>query len=243
MATLKTTGIVLRYANYRESDRILTLFTQEHGLITASARGCRKQKSELLPAAEQFVYGDFVLFHNKDKYSLNSCDIRDTFYPLRGDMERLFAASYMLSITKEGAVAGEANPALLSLLLHSLSFCAYGDSNPLDLTLCFLIKALALLGYSPSITHCAKCSRDIRAESQIAFSPPGGGALCYSCASSYSEGISPISLEALRRMLRIDAAEMARVQLPQVVRNELERNLGEYAEYVFEKRLGPLSFE
>lgn len=47
MALITVNGIVTRYANYRDNDRILTLFTRERGLISAAARGCRRPKSQL----------------------------------------------------------------------------------------------------------------------------------------------------------------------------------------------------
>ena len=53
------TGIVTRYVNYRESDRILSIFTIEQGRVDAKARGCRRPTSPLLPAAQPFVYGEF----------------------------------------------------------------------------------------------------------------------------------------------------------------------------------------
>jgi hypothetical protein len=52
------TAIVLRYANYRENDRMLTLFSPTRGLVEAVARGCRRPKSKLLSASELFALGD-----------------------------------------------------------------------------------------------------------------------------------------------------------------------------------------
>lgn len=40
---MTTKALVLRQVDYKESDKILTLFTQEQGKLTASARGCRKR--------------------------------------------------------------------------------------------------------------------------------------------------------------------------------------------------------
>ena len=56
---LTTNALVLREVNYKESDKILTLLTDQEGKLTASARGCRKKGSRHrrpLPAAG--VLGD-----------------------------------------------------------------------------------------------------------------------------------------------------------------------------------------
>ena len=114
MALITVNGIVTRYANYRDNDRILTLFTRERGLISAAARGCRRPKSQLLPASELFVSGEFVLFLNREKYTVESCDVREPFYPFREDVERFSAGAYMLSLINEGTAAEQPNEALRS---------------------------------------------------------------------------------------------------------------------------------
>ena len=44
--------VVLRYTNFNEADRMLTLFSPELGKISVLARGCRKAKSRFLAATE-----------------------------------------------------------------------------------------------------------------------------------------------------------------------------------------------
>ena len=47
MPSVTTQGIVLRYANYREHDRMLTILSPDYGRIDALSRGCRRPKSPL----------------------------------------------------------------------------------------------------------------------------------------------------------------------------------------------------
>lgn len=241
MPSLKVNGIVVRYSNYRESDRIVTLFTRELGLISCAARGCRNAKSSLLHASELFTYGEFVLFKTKDKYTLDSCTITDAFYPLREDISKLSAASYMVSVVNEGAQEGLISEKLLSLLLYALSFTAYSDANALDMAICFTLKALHELGYSPAITHCASCTRDIRSDEKLYFSAASGGAVCLNCAKSDAMEVSALSLEAIRRMLLLNDDETGKVKLPQRVRKELKFAVNSYAERIFEKKLKAFS--
>lgn len=44
----KVEGIVLRTKDYGETNKIVTLFTREYGLISGVARGAKKQKVEWL---------------------------------------------------------------------------------------------------------------------------------------------------------------------------------------------------
>lgn len=240
MAQFTVNGIVTRYADYRESDRILTLLTGELGLVSVKARGCRRPKSPLMQAAELFVYGEFVLFKNGDKYTVDSCEVKESFYPLREDISRFGAGAYMLSIVNECATAEERADRLLSLLLYALSYTAYGACEPVDMAVAFAARCLALTGYTPAITRCAVCDADVRDLPRIRFSGEEGGALCRSCASRPNAGgaeVSPLSLEALRRMLALSDEEMKKVVLPPRVRAELRDAINAYAEHILERKL------
>ncbi|NCB31845.1 MAG: DNA repair protein RecO, partial [Clostridia bacterium] len=143
MASLTITGIVLRYANYRDNDRILTIFTRERGTVSASARGCRRPGSSLLSCSEIFTYGEFVLFEGRGRYTVDACDVRERFYSLREDMDRLAAGAYMLSVTEACTPKGQQSEELFDLLYYALSYTAYGKQNPTDMAVCFLMRCLA----------------------------------------------------------------------------------------------------
>jgi DNA repair protein RecO (recombination protein O) len=232
MSVICTDGIVTRYANYRESDRILSIFTIEHGRLDAKARGCRRPNSPLVNACQPFVFGQFEIFSGREKATVNACEVKETFYPIREDYERFTIGSFMLRLCHDAAPENEPNEALFSLLYHSLSFLSYGKSDPRDLFCCFLARYLNATGYRPSVTACAQCGRDIRADAAVRFSPRGG-AVCAACAQ-YGEPISKTALEGLRRMLVMEDAEMDRVKLSEGVRGEILRALAAYAEQSLE---------
>lgn len=228
MPVICADGIVTRYANYRESDRILSIFTIEQGRIEAKARGCRKPQSPLVNACQPFVFGQFEIFTGKEKATVNACDIKESFYPIREDYERFSIGSVMLRLCHDAAPENEPNGALFSLLYHALSFLAYGKSNPQDLFCCFLVRFLNATGYRPAVTTCARCGRDIRSDAIVRFSPRGG-AVCNACEQQ-GERVSKTALEGMRRMLVMEDAEMDRVKLSKGIRDEILRALSAYAE-------------
>lgn len=233
MPALIRNAIVLRYANYKESDRILTLFTREQGLLSASARGCRRPKSPLLGGSEPFVYGEFALFERSGgKYTVDACDIRESFYPIREDVSRFAGGMSMLMLTEKSGVSENAE-ALFSLLYYALSYLSYGQVDAADITICFFLRALSLLGLRPALTECACCGKDLRTQKQLRFAPQLGGAVCASCGGA-GNPILPLSLEAMRRMLLLADEDMAKVRLPEAVRAELKGAMRAYASYILE---------
>ena len=71
----------------------------------------------------------------------------------------------------------------------------------------------------------------------MGFDPEAGGAICSDCMIGDSKRISPLSLEAMRRMLLLGDDEMNRVALPEKVRAELRQAAGGYAEHILERRM------
>ena len=228
MADLICRGMVIRTVDYRDNDRILTLFTAESGRVDAKARNCRKATSPLLGCTQPFTYGEYQLFYHKNKYIIDQGEVLESFYPLREDVEKYAAASLCASLCLEGIQAEERNEDIFSLLYHTLSFLTYGDSDPGDLTAAFLIRFLALSGFRPAITQCAACGRDLREDPVIRFLPDKGGAVCAAC-SPVGRKIGRTALEAMRRMLLLDDDKLFRVKLKAPLRAEVLSHLIPYA--------------
>ena len=241
MSVICVSGIVTRYTNYRENDRLLSIFTIERGRIDVKARGCRRPASPLLPAAQPFVYGEFELFSAKDKYTVNQATVTESFFPIREDIVRYAAASSMLQLVHEAAEEGEPNRPLFSLLYHALSYLSYGEVDTDDLMLCFLAKYLNVIGYCPSITVCGQCGRDMRSDLHVYYAERSGGAVCAACRAGARE-VSTLSLEAIRRMLLLDDDQMQRVRLTEQLRKELLLMLPSQVETSLEYGVRALSF-
>ncbi|MBO4562031.1 MAG: DNA repair protein RecO [Clostridia bacterium] len=226
-------GIVLRVTDYRESDRILNVLSKERGLITVTARGSRKPNHKLAAFSSQFTYGEMEVNERMGKLQLSSAAVLESFYAIRESYEQLFSATRIANAAERVADRGNANDELFLLVYHALSVISYGENDPKDTELCFMAKLLRMEGFAPALTYCLKCGRDLRGEKEVRFSNSLGGSVCERCGSAYLT-VSTLSLEALRRMMLIDVAEMRRVRLPEAVRNELEPLIYNYAEYVFE---------
>lgn len=220
MPTVCLNGIVTAYTDYRDNDRILTLFTSERGRMDCKARNCRKPTAPLLVCAQPFVYGEFEVYLSKDRATVNGCDVRETFYPLREDVDRFFTASCLTQLCNAAIEPESPNEPLFSLLYHTLSFLAYGESHPGDLLCAFLVRYLERIGYRPALTHCAGCLRDIRADEILFFSAQTGGAVCAACLHG-GHRISKLALEAMRRILNLSDDELHKVVLKPETRAEI----------------------
>ena len=103
MPSVTTQAIVLRHADYREHDRMLTLLSPSMGRVEALCRGCKRPQSPLLAASEWFALGEYVLYAGKGRMTVTSCSLTESFFPLRADWDKLKYATYLLSIAEAAA--------------------------------------------------------------------------------------------------------------------------------------------
>ena len=117
---LQTKALVLRETAYKESDKILTLLTQEAGRLTASARGCRKKGSPIAAGCQLLVWSDVVLYEYRGRWNVQEAAVDREFRGMREDLEKFSLGCYFAEVTELLAVEGLPCPELLSLLLNSL---------------------------------------------------------------------------------------------------------------------------
>lgn len=67
-----TPGLVIDSRNYGEGGKILSIFTENHGLVYAIAQGIRLEKSKLRYYAQNYSFAQFSLVRGKEYWRLTS---------------------------------------------------------------------------------------------------------------------------------------------------------------------------
>ncbi len=241
MAYFHTQALVLRHADYRENDRVLSLLTPQRGRVEVLCRGCRKPGSPLMAASQRFAWGDYVLYKGKGREILTSCAMKDSFYPLRQDFDLLSYAAIMLAAADAAAQPEQPQEHLLILLTRSLHRLAYSQMDPRSVTTAFLLHFTSLQGYKPRLNHCAACGRDMQSDEDGWLDNEAGGLLCRSCFQGQptAQRLEGAQIMWLRQVLQqgIDKTGPALTQAPlltmkRYVEHSLERRLPRLPETV-----------
>lgn len=141
-------GIVIKTTPYQESSRILTLFTQEEGIISVMARKIGKKNLSLLNVTSILSLSEFQFFKkNSDFYYLKDATLLDSFLELRGDLNKLKAGGKLLKAILHSQYPG--NPTNLYLLLKSFLYKLKTSQNPSRLVMTFYCKLLKYEGVLP----------------------------------------------------------------------------------------------
>ena len=199
MIQTENTAIVLRHANYRDNDRMVTLLSPSRGRIDAIIRNCRKPKSHNLNAGELFALGDYMLFESGGRVTVTSVHLIETFYPLRNDYDRLACGVWLLNLTEAVAEPEQEQQELFMLLLHTLSRLTFSDQAWQPLLAGFLLHFSVCEGFRPRLKHCVHCFRPLPETGPIFFDAEEGGVCCPDCRVGKAQ--RPLAREELAWML------------------------------------------
>ena len=206
MRQTERTAIVLRFANYRDNDRMLTLFSPTQGRIEALSRGCRKPRSPILNASELFALGDFELYQKGAHLTVISANLIETFYPLRQDFDRLAVGTYLLGVAEAYIQPGVPAQELFMLLLHTLSRLTFSDQEWKPLLAGFLLHYAACQGTKPRLMHCVRCGKRLTETEQVYFDQEEGGLCCHDCHTQGQTAVSAAQAKWMRRALETGAS-------------------------------------
>jgi len=195
-------ALVLREVNYKDSDKILTLFTREEGKRTVKARGCRKKGSLLAAAAQLLVYSEMTMFELRGFTQVTEAESLNQFWGVRGELEKLALASYFAETAEVISEEGQPDEALLSLLLNTLFVLNKPQAARILIKSVYELRLMCLSGYAPMLRNCAVCGAGEPEAAQLNLSD--GVLHCAHCRAQVGGSISlPLSPPALAAMRHV----------------------------------------
>ena len=180
MPTYRDEAVVLRTQKLGEADRIVTLLTRSHGRVRAVARGVRKTTSRIGARLEPFGHVDVQLYEGRSLDSINQVEtISPLGAQLSDDYPRWTSGTAMLE-TAERLTPEEREPAVqqFALLVSGLRSLAAREHEATLILDAYLLRSLAVAGWSPSFEACARCGAE---GPHRAFSIQSGGVVCSEC--------------------------------------------------------------
>ncbi len=198
-------AIVLRTQKLGEADRIVTLLTRAHGRVRGVARGVRKTTSRIGARLEPFSHVDVQLYEGRSLDTVSQVEsIASHGAVLALDYPRWTTGTAMLE-TAERLTPVEREPSVQQyvLLVSGLRSLAAGDHDAPLILDSYLLRSLAVAGWSPSFEDCARCGAT---GPHRAFSVSGGGIVCTRCRPPGSAAPSAATVALLGALLSGDWA-------------------------------------
>jgi DNA repair protein RecO (recombination protein O) len=239
----RASAVVLRRVNLGETDRIVTLFTREHGKLNAVAKGARGPRSRVSGATEPFTRFDALLAVGQSLDVLTQAQVTAGGGPLRADLQRVGYASHFLELVDGATEERQPAPELWALLVEALEVLETARF-PAALCRAFELQAVTLLGYEPELSGCVVGEHPLAPDDPAFFHPTRGGAVCPECAAGAPGFVrlSPATVPAMRKLQQMPLATCGAEELPPGVPGELARCLIAYLRYHLEAPLRSLHY-
>ena len=206
---LATSALVLRTRSYGESDRIVTLITEQHGKVTGIAKGAKNSRRRFAGTLEPFVLIRAVFRQRatSDLVFLLRCELVGTLRAFTRDLDCFAAGSYVLELTDRMVFGRESGREVYGLGLDALTLLDAGA--PADPVLrAFELHLLAASGYAPALDRCRACGRAADGEDPRYLALERGGLVCRRCVRA-GEPVRPVAAATARELGRLARSPLA----------------------------------
>jgi DNA repair protein RecO (recombination protein O) len=244
----RTGCIVLKNADFGESDRIITLYSPDIGRFAAIAKGAKRSQKRFVNKLEEFSLLDISYRpakHNRLHF-LSEAELKEAFISLRTNWQRYCAAILANELVLR--FTGEHDPdRRIFSLLHWLLESLHNGSSPLPTVVFFHLHLLNACGYRPKLEHCAICSclPDKNRGLSFTLQPGNGTLICSRCSGNAGRSRFALSLQSLKFLQTaqgMTVKKMHRLQMPENIASECLSVLYNYSKYLLQCDIHSWSF-
>ena len=232
MQEVRTRALVLRGFDYGESDRLVHLYTEQLGRVSAIAKGAKRSRRRFPGTLEILTIADVRLIDppRASLLRLEAARTVEPFEKLAQDLGRFAIACLLCELLDRLTGEREAHPELFRFAVGALGTLREEQPDRL-LALLVLAKTLAWLGYRPQLERCGVCSVALLdTAGVVAFDPRHGGAVCARCAPSEATWPARV-LQALERGIRTPLRQRAVLGLRQTEIRNAERLIQRFFQF------------
>lgn len=237
-----TEALVIKEMNVGESDRLVTLFTRDYGIIRAFAAGAKSIKSKKGAATSLLTYSSFTILKKKDTYKIYEASPIRLFFGAGSEIEVLSLAQYFCELCYVLVASGVPDGEFLRLILNSLHFLTKEKRFPPLIKAITELRAAALSGFMPDLIACSGCGKfedDI-----MYFDISGGRLLCRGCKRETSDlaTLDRTMLSAMRHIVYSEFGRLYSFTVPENCAKRLSEITGKYITVQTDHRFTALDF-
>jgi DNA repair protein RecO (recombination protein O) len=231
MPVYRDVGVVVRTHKLGESDRIVTIITQDSGKVRAVAKGVRKTGSRFGSRLEPMSHVQVQLYRGRELDIVNQVELVEVSNNVRSSLECTTDGLAMCEVVDQLSHDRVPNKHLYRMLVGALRQLEK-QYAPLVLP-ALQLRLLEVEGVGPLVDSCVVCGT---ATGLCAFDIAAGGVQC--AAHKRGLTLSPAALDILRAVLNGRVAEVLnRQDVPELVVREVVTIARSAMEHHLERRI------
>lgn len=196
MPTITAEALCIRHWDWSETSQTVSLFTREHGLLRALAKGAKRENASFSGGIELLTRGHAVAIvkPSTELATLTSWDLTELFPGLRAELRRFYAGMYVADLLQRLVHDADPHPGMYDAALHCLR--SLSEGRPIDPALAAVQWWLiAEAGYKPNLEGTPSAAGTLifaPRHGGIVPTPPTDGSPAWATRSA--------TIEALRRL-------------------------------------------
>lgn len=141
-------GIILLRQDFREADRIVSLYTREHGRLNVRVPSVMRQAGKLKALIEPFVCGEYRIYVRRGGVmgTLTGGKISNVFPAIRTDLKRLTLALHFCELVLRMTPLHQPSEGKFDLLHQALTELEISGPNP-AFQAAFTLRLMMLAGF------------------------------------------------------------------------------------------------
>ena len=216
-------GIIVSTVDYKESSKIINIFTKDEGIIGVLARGSKRLKSNISASSNVLTYGIFhINVRNNGMGNLLDVDVINNFKCIKSDLLKINYSCFLLELASQ-VYRHDNDNNIYKLLIDGLNKINDGyDENVI--TSIMELKMLDYLGIRPVIDKCVSCgsSDDI-----VTISSYKGGYLCKNCIGT-EKVLNIKTLKLIRMFYYLDISKISKIDISSNIMKEINNFIDDY---------------
>lgn len=245
----RTHAVILRRRDFRDADRILTVFTPNYGKLELIAKGIRKTTSRKAGHLELFNHSALMIAQGRTWDLITEVAGVESYTNIRTDLDKISQANYISELIDCFSESGDENLPIWELLvltlqeLDALVISQDGRQDARMLQHWFEIQLLSLAGFQPQLFECLNCDETLEPVTNYIHLAEGG-VLCPNCAHGRRdvEAIEADVLKVLRFIQSRPWAAVRQVAIRPHIMRQVDSLLYRYLLTILERQLKSVDF-
>jgi len=179
---IKSEAIILDSIRWKETSKIITLFSREIGISKLIARGVYRNKSAFAGKLESLNRVEVVINSHASRslQILTEVDVIDSYNAIRPDLQRLPFALAIMELIRQAFRENHPDTVFYDYVLVLLD-ALKTIHTPAVIFIYFLLKLVSFLGFKPNFDECQIC-KNLPPSEFVYFSMEKGSIFCRDCA-------------------------------------------------------------
>lgn len=159
---IETEAVVLHSMDFKDTSKIVTLYSKKFGKIKIIAKGARNQKTNKFGSSlEPMTHSSVVIYkkEHQDLHLLSKSEIVTAFSRMQTDPERMYTGLAMIELMNMVMHNEEENERLFLMLAAALRTIDTAEKNALNVLPAFMVKMFDQFGFGLSVEACFHCGR------------------------------------------------------------------------------------